>query len=66
MDTTTLRKFIRDLLVLVVTTVALYVGENAANIGLPPTATPIVSAIALLIYRVVRDLLGKAPAQTQQ
>ena len=55
-------KGVRDLLVLVATTALLYFAENLADFGIPDEAVPVVSAVALMVYRVVRELAGKAPA----
>jgi len=58
----TLLKFARDMGVMLALTAALYVSEHAGDIGLPETVVPLIAAGAMLVYRYVRDVWGKAPA----
>lgn len=58
---TNLSKAIRDLAVLVVPTALLYIAEHLVDFGVPESAMPVAGAVALLLYRVVRDALGKGP-----
>jgi hypothetical protein len=50
-----LNKFGRDLLVIVASAVLLYVGEHTVDLGLPDEFTPLVSAMALGVYRLIRS-----------
>ena len=59
---TNLSKALRDLAVLVVPTALLYVAEHLADFGVPEAVMPVAGAVALMVYRLVRDMLGKAPA----
>ncbi len=47
-------KFGRDLLVLVVSSVVMYVGNNAADLGIPQEYVPLVGAACLGLYRILR------------
>lgn len=48
------KKLGRDLLVLVVASLAFYVSENVADLGLPDEIAPAVGALALYAYRTLR------------
>ena len=54
-------KGLRDLLVLVVPTALLYFAEHTQDFGIPEAAIPIVGAVSLALYRLVRDWSGNAP-----
>lgn len=62
MNTTNLRKALRDLLVLMIATGVLFFAENIGDFGIPEAIAPVVAAGAMLIYRYLRDLAGKGPA----
>ena len=57
----TVFKFGRDLAVMLALSAVLYLAENAKDIGLPESVVPIVSAMAMLLYRSVRDVTAKVP-----
>lgn len=61
---TNTRKALRDLAVLIVPTALLYIAEHLADFGVPEEAMPVAGAVALMVYRLVRDLLGKGPDTT--
>ena len=57
----TARKGARDMLVLVLGTVAAALAERAVDFGIPAEAAPVVGAIALFGYRLLRDRLQGQP-----
>lgn len=48
-------KALRDLAVLVAATAAWWLSEHVTDLGLPEEAAPLVGALALAGYRVLRD-----------
>ena len=52
----------RDFAVVAVSTVLLALAERAADFGVPAEMIPVVSAMALLLYRMIRGAAGKDPA----
>lgn len=54
MDREIVNRFGRDLLVLVVASVVMYVGNNAADLGVPQEFVPLVGATCLGLYRLLR------------
>ena len=54
MDRATFNKCFRDLLVITVSSIVMYVGNNAADLGIPQEYVPLVSAAALGLYRILR------------
>ena len=57
----TFQKFGRDLLVAAAVAAAVFVSDNAMDLGLSPEMTAIVVAVALGIVRTIRGLAGKEP-----
>jgi len=51
-----MKKGVRDLIVIAVSAACLAVADVTIDLGLPAEFTPVISAIALAIYRVARDL----------
>lgn len=57
-------KGLRDFVVVAAGILLLALVERAADFGVPDEAIPLVSAAALLAYRVLRGAAGKDPATT--
>ena len=57
----TAQKGVRDLVVIAASSALLMLAEQAADFGLPAEYTPIISSLALLLYRALRDQVGSAP-----
>lgn len=58
----TLLKALRDLLVIAAGAVLLALGEGATGYGVPIEVAPLVSAVALAAYRILRDSTQGQPA----
>lgn len=54
----TLLKGLRDFLVVGVSAGLLALANNQIDLGLPPAIAPLVSVLALAVYRLVRDNFG--------
>jgi hypothetical protein len=58
----TMLKGLRDLLVIAAGTALLALGERATDFGVPVELAPLISTVALTVYRVLRDSTQGAPA----
>ena len=56
----TAQKGARDLVVIGVSSILLALAEQTTEFGIPVEYTPLVSALALALYRAVRDQAGSA------
>jgi hypothetical protein len=56
------QKAIRDFVVVAAGTLLLALAERTADFGLPQEMIPVVSAVALLAYRMLRGMAGREPA----
>ena len=57
----TAQKGARDLVVIAVSSGLLMIAEQAGDFGLPADYTPIISSLALMLYRTLRDQVGSTP-----
>ena len=58
----TASKALRDLLVIAVAAAMLAFAENVADYGVPVEFAPMVSVVALTLYRFIRDSMQGVPA----
>ena len=54
------QKGLRDLIVIGASSALLLVAEQVGDFGLPPEYAPIISALALVLYRGLRDQVRSA------
>lgn len=57
----TLRKGVRDLVVLAASSALIALSESAADYGIPLEVAPLVSVAALAVYRMIRDKANGLP-----
>lgn len=58
----TAKKGVRDLLVIGASSILLALAEQGTDFGIPLAYTPLVSTVALALYRAIRDKAGGAIA----
>ncbi len=58
----TMNKGLRDTFVIAIGSVLVAISENTIELGLPVEFTPVVSALALVLYRIIRDRFIGAPS----
>jgi len=51
----TAKKAIRDVVVVAAGSLLVALGQDAVGFGVPPEAAPVVAAVALALWRVLRD-----------
>jgi len=58
----TMNKGLRDMFVIAIGSVLVAISDNTIEFGLPVEFTPVVSTLALVLYRIIRDRFIGAPS----